>query len=102
MARLGRDTSRLAPKAADGRVRQDGKDRAAVSEKTRMPETLTTRAERDADRDAIDALQRSAFGPGAYARAAWRVREQAPHDPALSFVTERNGCLIGSVRMTPV
>ena len=67
-----------------------------------MPEAINIRPERDSDRAAIESLQRAAFGPGAYARAAFRVREQAPHDPALSFVTERNGALIGSVRMTPV
>jgi predicted N-acetyltransferase YhbS len=47
-------------------------------------------------------LQQAAFGPGAYARAAFRVREQAPHDLSLSFVTETDGVLIASVRMTPI
>jgi len=61
-----------------------------------------TRLERPADAAAIEALQRAAFGPGAYARAAFRVREQAPHDPELSFLTERDGVLLGSVRMTPI
>lgn len=67
-----------------------------------MPDAIATRPERDADNPAIEALQRAAFGPGAYARAAFRVREQAPHDPTLSLVTERDGALIGSVRMTPI
>lgn len=61
-----------------------------------------TRPERPSDDAAIHALQHAAFGPGAYARAAFRVREQAPHDRALSFLTERSGELIGSVRMTPI
>ena len=61
-----------------------------------------TRPELPTDDAAIEALQRRAFGPGAYARAAFRVREQAPHDRALSFLTELNGALIGSVRMTPI
>ena len=61
-----------------------------------------TRLERPSDAAAIEALQHAAFGPGAYARAAFRVREQAPHDPALSFLTELDGALIGSVRMTPI
>ena len=47
-----------------------------------------SRLERPSDAAAIEALQHAAFGPGAYARAAFRVREQAPHDPALSFLTE--------------
>jgi predicted N-acetyltransferase YhbS len=64
--------------------------------------TILTRPERPSDDLAIEALQRAAFGPGAYARAAFRVREQAPHIRALSFLTERDGSLIGSVRMTPI
>lgn len=67
-----------------------------------MPDHVQSRPERPSDHAAIDALQRAAFGPGAYARAAFRVREQAPHDPALSFVSERDGALIASVRQTPV
>jgi predicted N-acetyltransferase YhbS len=61
-----------------------------------------TRSEHPSDDASIEALHHLSFGPGAYARAAFRVREQAPHDRALSFVTERDGRLIGSVRMTPI
>jgi predicted N-acetyltransferase YhbS len=61
-----------------------------------------TRPEHPSDDASIEALHHLSFGPGAYARAAFRVREQAPHDRALSFVTERDGALIASVRMTPV
>src|SRR4051794_39123107 len=67
-----------------------------------MPDPFQTRTERPSDAPAIEALQRTTFGPGAYARAAFRVREQAPHDRALSFVAERGGQLIGSVRLTPI
>lgn len=67
-----------------------------------MDDSIITRPERPSDAAAIEALQRLSFGPGAYARAAFRVREQAPHDPALSFVTERGGALIASVRLTPI
>jgi predicted N-acetyltransferase YhbS len=67
-----------------------------------MPHEIATRPERPSDDAIIDALQHAAFGPGAYARAAFRVREQAPHVRALSFVTERNGEIVGSVRMTPI
>jgi predicted N-acetyltransferase YhbS len=66
-----------------------------------MPETVI-RPEQPADHAQIEALHRAAFGPGRYARAAFRVREQAPHDPSLSFVTERDGHPIASVRLTPV
>jgi predicted N-acetyltransferase YhbS len=67
-----------------------------------MPETIVTRPERPSDAPAIEALHHAAFGPGAYARAAFRVREQAPHDLSLSFVTEKNGAAIASVRLTPI
>ena len=51
---------------------------------------------------AIDDLHAEAFGPGRYSRAAFRVREQGPHDPALSFVSlaEDGETLLGSVRLT--
>lgn len=53
--------------------------------------------------DAIEALHESAFGPGRFARAAFRLREQGPHDPALSFVAlSPQGAMLGSVRMTQV
>jgi predicted N-acetyltransferase YhbS len=67
-----------------------------------MPDPIETRPERLSDERAIEALQRTTFGPGAYARAAFRVREQAPHERALSFAAEREGQLIGSVRLTPI
>lgn len=51
---------------------------------------------------AIEAIADEAFGPGRFARAAERVREFAPHDPALSFVAEHDGAIIGSVRLTPI
>jgi predicted N-acetyltransferase YhbS len=67
-----------------------------------MPQTIVTRPERPSDSVPIEALHRAAFGPGRYARAAFRVREQAPHNAALSFVTERDGQPIASVRLTPI
>jgi len=60
------------------------------------------RAEEPDDDPSIIALQLDAFGPGAFARAAFRVREQAPHDPARSFVGLLDGALIASVRLTPI
>lgn len=57
----------------------------------------------DASHDAIiDLINEEAFGPGRFTRAAARIREQGPHDRALSFVCTDKGEVIGSVRMTPV
>ncbi len=68
-----------------------------------MPsQSSATRPERPTDAPIVETLQQAAFGPGAYARAAFRVREQAPHEPSLSFVTELDGALVASVRMTPI
>ena len=51
---------------------------------------------------AIELINEEAFGPGRFARAAARIREQGPHDPSLSFICADRGETIASVRMTPV
>ncbi len=57
----------------------------------------------DASHDAvIELINEEAFGPGRFTRAAARIREQGPHDRALSFVCADDGETIASVRMTPV
>jgi len=62
---------------------------------------LTIAVETADDHCAIDELHAVSFGPGRFARAAFRLREQGGHDPALSFVA-RNGIapVLGSVRLT--
>jgi predicted N-acetyltransferase YhbS len=52
--------------------------------------------------DAIELINEEAFGPGRFARAAARIREQGPHDTTLSFICADRGETIASVRMTPV
>ncbi|MBZ8134853.1 GNAT family N-acetyltransferase [Afifella sp. IM 167] len=63
---------------------------------------ILIRPEAPEDEPTISALIAAAFGPGAYARAAFRVREQAPHAPELSFVALLDGAIAASVRLTPV
>lgn len=64
---------------------------------------FTIAPERAECADAIEALHEDAFGPGRFTRAAFRLREQGPHEPALSFVAlSPGGDLLGSVRLTPV
>lgn len=60
------------------------------------------RAERPDDADWIAHLHELAFGPGRFARAAFRVREQFPIDPSLSMVAEIDGKPVSSVWMTPI
>ena len=50
----------------------------------------------------IETLNEEAFGPGRFARAAYRIREGGPHERALSFVAVIGGAVVASVRMTPV
>jgi predicted N-acetyltransferase YhbS len=67
-----------------------------------MTSNLQIRPEKPEDNPAIDALLSAAFGPGALARAAFRVREQAPHDPDLAFTGFCGDRLVASVRLTPI
>lgn len=50
----------------------------------------------------IEHINEEAFGPGRFARAAYRIREGGPHERALSFVAIHDGVVIASVRMTPI
>lgn len=50
----------------------------------------------------VEDLQALAFGPGRFARTAFRVRERFPIDPSLSLIAEVNGVACGSVWMTPI
>jgi predicted N-acetyltransferase YhbS len=55
-----------------------------------------------ADAATIETLHEIAFGPGRFARTAYRLREGVPPDPRLSFVAVAGGALVGSVWMTPI
>ena len=50
----------------------------------------------------VEDLQAIAFGPGRFARTAFRVRERFPIDKSLSLIAEVNGVPCGSVWMTPI
>jgi len=50
----------------------------------------------------VEDLQALAFGPGRYARTAFRVRERFPIDRSLSMIGEIDGVRGGSVWMTPI
>ena len=62
------------------------------------------RPETEADRDNVEALVDLAFGPGRFAKSAYRLREGVQPDRRLSFVAEDSdsGALWGSVRFWPV
>ena len=50
----------------------------------------------------VELLQALAFGPGRYARAAFRVRERFHIDPTLSLIAEIGHVRVSSVLMTPI
>ena len=50
----------------------------------------------------IEDINAEAFGPGRFARAAYKIREGGPHRRDLSFVALVEGEVIASVRMTPI
>ena len=51
---------------------------------------------------AIDRLDARAFGPGRFARSAYRLREGAEPELALSFVAHVGTLLVGANRMTAI
>jgi predicted N-acetyltransferase YhbS len=50
----------------------------------------------------VEALQALAFGPGRFARTAFRIRERFPIDKSLSLIGEIGGKPVSSVWMTPI
>lgn len=60
------------------------------------------RHERPEDAPLVDALNAASFGPGRYAKSAYRLREGVHAVAELSFVAIENGELRGSVRFWPV
>ncbi|MFG1359528.1 GNAT family N-acetyltransferase [Xanthobacter pseudotagetidis] len=67
---------------------------------TELP--LLLALEQPQDVPAIERLHERTFGPGRFARTAFRIREQAPHAPDLSFTARVGTMLVGSVRLTQV
>jgi predicted N-acetyltransferase YhbS len=63
---------------------------------------LTIRAETPEDDAAIERLHERTFGPGRYARTAFRIREERRHLLSVSFTAHIGTLLVGSVRLTPV
>jgi predicted N-acetyltransferase YhbS len=55
-----------------------------------------------ADEAAIEKLDERAFGPGRFARTAYRLREGVASDASLSFVARVGTLMVGANRMTPI
>jgi predicted N-acetyltransferase YhbS len=71
---------------------------------TSLPPDLTAvvAPELAQDRAGVDALIERAFGPGRFAKAAERLRENNAPDLSLSFVAKAGGEIVGCVRMWPI
>ena len=54
------------------------------------------------DAEAIERLHERTFGPGRYAKTAYRLREQVPHSIDLSFTARIGTLLVGSVWLSPI
>ncbi|WP_454917507.1 GNAT family N-acetyltransferase [Xanthobacter sediminis] len=67
---------------------------------TELP--LTIAIEIPDDDAAVDRLHERTFGPGRFARTAFRIREQVGHERALSFTARVGTMLVGSLRLTKV
>jgi predicted N-acetyltransferase YhbS len=61
----------------------------------------TIRHEEAGDAASVDALVAASFGPGRYAKSAYRLREGVDPIESLSFVAIEGGTLRGSVRFWP-
>ncbi|ARP97748.1 GNAT family N-acetyltransferase [Pseudorhodoplanes sinuspersici] len=64
--------------------------------------SITILPETEDDALAIERLHERTFGPGRFARTAFRIREGVGHDRDLSFTARIGTLLVGSVRLSPV
>jgi predicted N-acetyltransferase YhbS len=64
--------------------------------------SLTILPETKDDASAIERLHERTFGPGRYAKTAYRLREQVAHNFDVSFTARIGTLLVGSVRLSPV
>src|SRR5213080_4514398 len=64
--------------------------------------SLTILPETADDAAAIERLHERTFGPGRYAKSAYRLREGGGHRLELSFTARIGTLLVGSVRLSPI
>ena len=63
---------------------------------------LSLLPEQSTDGAAIERLYERTFGPGRFARTAYRLRERNEHRREYSFTARIGTLLVGSVRLTPI
>lgn len=67
-----------------------------------MAETWQIRPERPEDAARVEALNDDGFGPGRYAKSAYRLREGVEPEKSMGFVAAENDVVLGSVRFWPI
>ena len=83
---------------ADGRARAQMLSGAAAMTDL----SITILPETPDDALAIERLHERTFGPGRFARTAFRIREGVTHRFDLSFTARIGTLLVGSVRLSPI
>jgi predicted N-acetyltransferase YhbS len=73
-----------------------------VSARVMIELSLNILPEMAADAPAIERLNARTFGPGRYAKSAYRLREGTRHRLDLSFTAYVGTLLVGSVRLSPI
>ena len=64
--------------------------------------SLTILPETADDAPVVERLHARTFGPGRFAKSAYRLREKVPHRLELSFTARVGTLLVGSVRLSPI
>ena len=64
--------------------------------------SFTILSESPDDAEAIERLNARTFGPGRFAKSAYRLREEVEHIPELSFTARVGTLMVGSVRLSPI
>ncbi len=64
--------------------------------------SIVVAPETAADAPAVDRLNERAFGPGRFARTAYRLRESATPSPELCFVARVSTLLVGANQLTRI
>jgi predicted N-acetyltransferase YhbS len=75
---------------------------ASESAMAASEQTWQIRPERPEDAPLVEALNEASFGPGRFAKSAYRLREGVEPVAGLSFVAIEDGELRGSIRFWPV
>jgi len=64
--------------------------------------SFVIRLENDGDAEILSGLSAQAFGPGRFARSAYRVREGVPPVEALCLCGQLDGKVVGGIRFTAI